>query len=137
MNQFFSRFGNQRRTLYQVRAERVKREGSPYYTWKVPVTAFSASAAIHVVSHFPEARKYNPLDWIEIANNESLIDLTVVINGGESFLIPASTIRTLDGLALHHIAVTNNHASVSTTLGAVVVTVRREPLTIDGWARRQ
>jgi len=118
------------------RLERIKREGSPYYTWTVPVTAASATAVIYVPTQFPDGRKYEPLDWLEIVNNESANNLTLVINNGDSFKIPASSIRTINNKALWHLAVTND-GLVNTTLKEIVVTIRREPVTIDKWARNQ
>jgi len=125
-----------RKDLFTVRQERIKREGSPYYTWKVPVTAASATSVMNPESQFPEARKYFPLDWLEIANNDA-VDLTLVINSAESIPVPAGTIRTIDNLAVRFMAVTNDDPAAPSTLGKIIVTLQRQPLTIDKWARRQ
>lgn len=126
---------SRRRDIYTVRQERIKRDGSPYYTWQVPVTAASATSVIHVPTQFPLSRKYEPLDWLEISNNDTM-DLTLAINNGDTFPIPAGTIRTIDGKSLWHVAVTNDGAA-NTTLGKIIVTMRRQPQTIDRWARKQ
>lgn len=138
MTQLFDLLGDFRRPrdTYTVRQERIKREGSRYYVWEVPATAAAASAVIYVPSQFPDSRKYEPLDWLEIVNNEAANDLTVTINGRDSFKCPAGTIRTISNTALLHIQVTNDGAAI-TTLHDIVLTMRREPLTIDQWARRQ
>ncbi len=127
-----------RRGITIDRLERIKREGSPTYTWAVPVTATTATAVIYVPTQFPGSRKYEPLDYIEIVNNEPLNDLTLTINGKETRVVPAGTIRTIHGtgVALWHIAVTND-GGVNTTLGAIMVTLQKEPQTIDKWAQRQ
>lgn len=125
-----------RKGLQTIREERIKREGSPYYTWQVPATAAGANSVIYVPSQFPESKKYHPLDWLEIVNNETTNDLTLTINGNDSFKVPAKTIRTLDNFALLHIAVTNDGAVV-TTLGNIIVTLQRQPLTMDKWIRRR
>lgn len=127
---------SRRRDISIIRQERIKREGSPYYTWQVPATAATTTSVIHVPTQFHDSRKYEPLDWIEIVNNEASNDLTVTINNGDSFVVPASTIRTISNIALWHIAVTNNGAAI-TTLNKITVTLQKEPLTIDKWARRQ
>lgn len=121
------------------RLERIKREGSPPYVWTVPVTAASASSVIYVPSQFPDCRKYEPLDSLEIVNNESAIDITVIINGNDSRLCPAGTIRLIhgSGVSLWHIAIRNDHASLSTTLNRIVLTLQKEPMTIDKWVQRQ
>lgn len=127
-----------RRGLTIDRLERVKREGSPTYTWNMPATAAAAVAVIYVDTQFPASRKYAPLDYIEIVNNEAANDLTITINGNETRPIPAGTIRTIhgSGVALKHIAITNDGAAI-TTLGKIVVTLQKEPLTIDKWARER
>lgn len=118
------------------RMERIKREGSKPYIWTVPVTAASAQSVIYVNTEFPDSKKYAPLDSIEIVNNEAANNITVTINGGDTYLVPASTIRKIqgDGIALHHIGVTNNGA-VNTTLGNIICTLQKTPLTIDKWVR--
>lgn len=123
------------KNIYTVRTERVKREGSPYYTWQVPVTATTATAVIGIREQFPDARKYEPLDWLEIVNNEAVNNLTLRINGTETFAVPAGTIRTISNAAVWHIGVTND-GGVNTTLGLIVVTLQKQPLTIDKWARK-
>ena len=125
-----------RRGISIDRLERIKREGSPAYVWTVPVTAATATSVIYVPTQFPESRKYQPLDFIEIVNNEATNDLTLTINGNETRSVPAGTIRTIhgDGVAAWHLAITNDGAG-NTTLGKIVVTVQKEAMTIDKWAR--
>jgi len=126
------------KSLIISRLERIKREGSPTYTWQVPVTATTATSVIYVPDQFPTSRKYEPLDSLEIVNNESANDLTITINNGDSWVVPAGTIRLIhgQGVALWHIAVTNDGA-VNTTLGKIIGTLQREPMTIDKWATKQ
>lgn len=120
---------------YIVRQERIKREGSQYYTWTPGAINAAASSEIHVPTQFPDSRKYQPLDWIEVVNNEAANDLTLTINGNQTFPVPASTIRTIDNLALWNVTLTNN-GGAATTAGNVIVTMQKQPLTIDKWARR-
>jgi hypothetical protein len=126
---------NRLQNTYQVRQERIKREGSPYYTWVVPVTATTASSAIHVPTQFPASAKYEPLDWVEIVNNDPACNLTLTINDGETFPIPIGTIRTIDGKALWSLRITNN-GGVNTTINLIIATLRRQPMTIDKWSRQ-
>lgn len=128
-------FGRTGKGVVLDRIDRIKREGSPRYVWQVPVTAAAARAVIEVNNHFPASRKYAPLDSLEIVNNEAANDLTLTINGGNTYYCPAGTIRTVRGrgVALWHIAVTNNGA-VNSTLGSIMVSLQKEPYTIDKWA---
>jgi len=120
------------RTVYLTRLERIKKEGSPFYTWIVPVTAATAQSAIDIATQFPLARKYAPLDWLEIVNNDA-VDLTLILNGqgGEYLNVPAATTRPVIGKALWRIAVRNDDAVADSVLNAIVVTLRRQPKTID------
>lgn len=117
------------------RSVRIRREGSRPYVWEMPVTAAGAVAVINMRAQFPESRKYEPLDSIEIVNNEVANNVTLVINGGEPRYIPAGTIRHIHGrgVALWHIAITNDGAG-ATTLGLIMVTLQKEPYTINRWA---
>lgn len=128
---------NRPRNITIIRQERIKREGSPYYTWTPgAITAGGGTLAIYIPDQFPASRKYQPLDWIEIVNNEASNDLRVVINGNTTFPVPAKTIRTIDNESLRHIQLINDGGS-NTTPGLIYATLQKQPLTIDKWARRQ
>lgn len=126
-----------RRGITVSRLERIKREGSPPYVYTLPVTAGGSTTSIYVDSQFPTSRKYSPLDYVEIVNNDSM-GLTVTINGNETYIVPSGTIRTIhgSGVALHHIGITNNGAG-NTTLGDIILTLQKEPMTIDRWVQRK
>lgn len=117
-----------------IRQERIKKEGSPYYTYALPATAAAASVSIAMDSEFPDSLKYSPLDFCEITNNEGSNDLTVVINGTTSFSVPAGTIKTIKNMAFWHVRITNDGALI-TTLGKVNLVFQRQPLTIDDYVR--
>ena len=116
------------------RRERVKRDGSPYYTWTPGIIASGATTTIYVPSQFPASRKYEPLDFIELTNMESANNLTLTINSTDQFTAPAGVIRNVHQKGLWSVAITNN-GSGATTSGNVVASLRREPLTIDKWSR--
>ena len=123
-----------RRKSWLVREERIKREGSPYYTWIYPVTVAAAQAAISIEHQFPAAAKYKPLDWLEIVNND-VVNLTLFMNGSDRLTVPAGTIRTVENKALWHIGIRNDDAAAASTLNSIIVTLRKQPMTIDQWAR--
>lgn len=118
---------------YNVRQERIKREGSPYYHWDVGALAAGVPAIITVSTAYPESKKYEPLDWLELVNN-SAENITLTINGTDTFFCVAGTIRTLDGVPLHQISILSDNNVAG---GLIVGTLQRQPLTIDKWARRQ
>tara|TARA_Y100000310_G_scaffold310316_1_gene355401 strand:+ start:4395 stop:4790 length:396 start_codon:yes stop_codon:yes gene_type:complete len=121
---------------FKVRQQRIRKEGSQYFTWQVPAMAPSAEEFIQVNESFPAAKKYAPLDWLEIVNNEDAINVTLQVNGQDSFSCPAGTIRTLTDTALWQLVVTNTHAGDTTTLNLITITLRRSPDTVDKWLRR-
>jgi len=101
----------------------------------MPATAAAGIATIEIAHQFPMAKKYEPLDWLEVCNNDA-VDLTLIINGNTMLPVPSGTIRTVDNYALWQIGIRNDDAAVATTLNAVIVSLRRQPMTIDEWARR-
>lgn len=120
--------------LWFVRQERIKREGSPYYTWTVPVTVAGARSAINIEQQFPQAKKYEPLDWLEIINNDTVV-VTLILDSADTLRIINGTIRISTEKAFRHLAIRNEDAVTSTTLDKIIVTLRREPLTSDKWVR--
>lgn len=128
-------FGKMENTA-RTRQERVRKEGSPYYTYSMPALAASASVSIAMEQQFPDSRKYQPLDFLEITNNEAANDLTIVINGTTSLSVPAGVIKVIKNTAFWHVSLTNNGALI-TTLGKVSLVFQKQSLTIDDYARRQ
>ncbi|MBA7581108.1 hypothetical protein ES708_23008 [subsurface metagenome] len=119
-----------------TRQNRVRKEGSEYFTWYTPDTAAAAIATIEVAHQFPRARKYAPLDFIEVTNNDA-VDLTLIINADIFLPVPAGTIRTVDNYALWQVGIRNDDAANASTLNKIIVSLRRQPITIDDWARRR
>ena len=119
---------------YNVRAERIKREGSPYYTYVPGIIVATEWDVLCPSTQFPISKKYEPLDWLEIVNNDA-VDISIAINGHDSFLVLAKTIRTIDGLPLWQVDITNNSAVTDSVAGKIVLSLQRQPLTIDKWAR--
>lgn len=113
----------------------VQQYGSPYYTYQLPVTAAGATSIMTIESAFPQARRYFPLDWLELVNNEGAINLTVVINNRDSFYVPTNVIRVWDKYAIHTVAVTNN-GLVDTTLGSIILNFQRSSANIAQYGVR-
>jgi len=123
------------RTWY-IRQERIKKEGSEYFTWLLPATGPAAISQIEIATTLPRARKYLPLDFIEVCNND-VVNMTLIINGDETLPVPAGVIRTIRNKPYYEIAIRNDDAAVTSTLNDVIVSLRREPITVDDWARKQ
>ena len=124
-----------RKGIIISRLERIKREGSPNYEYQLPVTIPAAVVHIYLPTQFPLSQKYQPLDSMEIVNNEAANPINVVINGGDGYYCPAGAIRIVHGkgVALWTLDITNLGAA-NTTLGLVRITFKKEAMTIDRWA---
>ena len=120
------------------RQERIKREGSPDYDYNLPATAAGVAVLLYVPTQFPLSRKYEPLDFMQVTNNEANNPITIVINGRDSHYCPAGTITTVHGagVALWQLQITNNGGLV-TTLGLIRIKMKKEAMTIDKWSTRQ
>lgn len=136
LSQFKGYVRNIRSGVIIDRSARIKREGSRPFVWTPGIIAAAGVEVINVRQQFPASRKYEPLDSLEVVNNETANDITLVINGGDSRYIPAGTIRMIHGrgVALWHLAITNNGAG-NTTAGNIVATLQKEPYTMDKWSQ--
>lgn len=121
---------------WHTRQDRIKKEGSEYFTWNTPATAPAGISIIEISRQFPRSKKYEPLDWCEVMNND-VVDLTLIINGSETLPVPAGVIRPVIKHHLWQIGIRNDDAAVTSTLNKIVVSLRRLPVTIDDWARRK
>jgi hypothetical protein len=123
--------------LWTVRQERIKKDGSEFFTWKPAAITAGAIASIELFNHFPLCRKYMPLDFVQVVNNETTVPLALIINGAEEIPVMPGAIITVTDKRLYQIGLRNDHAVTATTLNKVIVTLQRQPITIDAWARKQ
>ena len=105
-----------RKGVIVSRLERIKREGSPNYPYNLPVTAAAAIVHIYLPTLFPASRKYEPLDSMEIVNNEAANPINVVVNGHDAYYCPAGTIRTVHGKGI-----ASGIAGTAAGIGIIVV----------------
>lgn len=123
--------------ISRVRQERILREGSEYFTIKLPaITAGDFLIYdIDTSSELAAARKYKPLDFIEITNNDTAADVNVMINFQDQFIVPKGVIKTISERPIYSIKVINISAS-ATTVDKVLLTLQRMALTTDQYIRR-
>jgi len=119
--------------MSQARADRIRREGSPYYTYTPAIIVAAANDYIWLSTQFPLSQKYAPLDWFEIVNNSGE-NLIITINGNEQLIVPAATSRRSDLIPIHSFNILNNSIT-DTVAGEVVVTFCRQPMSADKLAR--
>lgn len=117
------------------RIKRAMREGSPTYPYAPPVMAAGASINQSIESQFPQAKKYEPLNWVEIVNTDT-VDINIVLNGTETYFVPAGTTREIKrSIWLYRL--TNLSAANPTTLGRIKLQFQRLPENMDSLARME
>jgi len=122
-------------TLEQRREERTFRDGSPFYTYELPVVGMGVwSGNFRVDVLFPDARKYAPLDYLEVVNNDA-VDLTLEVNDGETLPVPAGTARFRVDKPFRSFRIHNDDAAADTVATKVYIVMQRRPTSIDRWAR--
>ena len=119
------------------RLKRIDEQGSRVYPFEVPQIAASAYLERDIASQFPDAAKYQPLDWVEIINNDN-VDLDLYLNGsgGNYFHIPSGTSRVINRTAVWQYRITNCSTTTATVVGKVKISFQRLPLDADEKARR-
>ena len=122
--------------ISKVRQKRILKEGSEFFTIKLPAINAGDFAIydIDTSTELAAARKYKPLDFIEITNNDT-IDVQVMLNFQDSFVVPKSVIKTITERPIYSIKVLNIGAS-ATTVDKIVLTLQRMALTTDQYVRK-
>jgi hypothetical protein len=132
----FGKLLSQPQRLKLERLNRISKYGSPPYTINFPVTIAGAYVEYNIATTFPAAKKYEPLDTLEVVNSGG-VALQVNINGsgGEQMHVPANSVRTVKDTPIWQLRVTNLDAAIATVLGLVRISLRRAPLDADTVAR--
>lgn len=119
-----------------VRQQRVLQYGSEYFTIK-PAAISAGDFTIYDIDNSLElekARKYKPLDFVEITNNDA-VDIQVQLNFADKFLVPKGVIKTISGRSFYSLKV-KNIGSAASTEGKIVLTLQRMPITTDQYIRK-
>ncbi len=117
------------------RQQRVDREGSPFFRYRVPAIAAGGFLSVDYDDISLEARKYEPLDFIQITNNSNVL-LSLQISPGQEFPIPGGTIVIIKERAITNIRIQNRSGSVVLTAGEVEIIFQKSPITEDKVIRR-
>jgi hypothetical protein len=119
-----------------VRQQRVLQYGSEYFTIKLPSIS-AGNFTIYDIDNSSElsaARKYKPLDYIQITNNDA-VDIEVSLDFQDTFLIPKGVIKTISERSFYSFKI-KNIGSGATTADKIVLTLQRMPITTDQYIRK-
>lgn len=132
----FGKLLSQPQRLKLERLNRMAKYGSPPYTINFPVTVAGAYVEYNIATQFPAAKRYEPLDTLEIVNSGAVaLQLNINGSGGEVLHVPANSVRTVVDTPIWQLRVTNLDAAIATVLGLVRISIRRSPLDADKVAR--
>lgn len=123
-------------TIAFIRQQRILQHGSEYFTIK-PAAITAGDFTIYDIdksSELEAARKYKPLDYVEITNNDD-VDIEVQLNFADKFLVPKGVIKAIEERPFYSLKVTNKGA-VATTQDKIVLTLQRMPITTDQYIRK-
>lgn len=123
-------------TISLVRQQRVLQHGSEYFTIKLPAIA-AGDFNVYDIDNSPEletARKYKPLDFVQITNNDT-IDIELKLDSQDTFLIPKGVIKTISERSFYSLKI-KNIGSATTTADKIVLTLQRMPITTDQYIRK-
>jgi len=118
-----------------IREKRILKYGSPYFNKDLPTIAASAVVAYMVKDINSNAAKYLPLDSIEVTNL-SLVDISVCLDDGDSFVVPHGTIKTIEDKPFRRIRVTNRDTVSATGDKKILLQMQKLPITADTFIRR-
>jgi len=120
--------------ISRVRAQRIVKHGSPYFPVSVGALAAGASEDYDLAAIAAAAVKYDPLDAIEVTNTDSASPVRLILDQGDSFIVPASTIRAVTSHPFRHVRIRND-GSAAIAAGAVTFLAQREPIKVDTFIR--
>ena len=118
----------------RITRDRARREGSPLYTYIPAVITAGATDRRELANDFPAARAYQPLNSIEITNND-VVNLTLTINGNERIPVPPGVVKAIRRPAIWTFGIRNDDAAIASIAGAIAINVMREAMTADDAAR--
>jgi len=120
--------------LKQERRDVSNRDGSPSFLHTFGVIAATTGREyIEIAERFPAARRYEPLDTVQITNRATE-SLSLEINGTVITIVPSSSVFTLADQAIWSLALLNTEAT-ATTDAEITARFLRAPLTADKIAR--
>jgi len=116
------------------RLRRVERFGSPYAEYKLPAMEEGEVLVLTVADHWPSLRRFEPLDWVQVANQSGAASITVSPNPESTVLCPNSVTTVIDRNWWYSLRIV---ALGAVEAGEITLTAHREQLDEDELARRR
>ena len=118
-----------------IREKRIQKAGSPYFNLECGVIAALGVVAYSCEDVDARARKYYPLDSIEMTNL-STENMTLQLDDGDAFIVPGGTIKAIEDKPYRRFRITNRDAVNATEAGEILIQMKRLPITRDTWIRK-
>jgi len=121
--------------ISKVREQRILQYGSEYFPIKLPAID-AGDFVIYDIDNSAEleaARKYKPLDFVEVTNNDT-VDIELTLDFKDTFLVPKGVIKTISERSFFCLKV-KNIGTAATTANKIVLTLQRMPITTDKYIR--
>lgn len=119
-----------------VRQQRVLQNGSEYFTIKLGAITAGDFVVYDIdnSSELSAARKYKPLDFVQVTNNDA-VDVEISLDFQDTFLVPKGVIKTISEKSWYALKI-KNIGSASSTADKIVLTLQRMPITTDQYIRK-
>lgn len=101
-------------------------QGSQFYEYKCAQIAAAAKVVVRISEQFPNARIFEPLDYIEFINN-SAVSITIGLSGEEPYTIPPYMIKPFSKKPYREFSITNLSATTAIATSEVIVHCQRMP----------
>ena len=118
-----------------IREKRIQQSGSPYYQKILGDIAAGDFVSYMVTDIASDAEKYLPLDFIEVTNM-SAVNVSIRLDDGDTFLVPAGVIKSIEDKPYRRVRVKNEDAVSATAASKVVLQLQKMPITYDTYIRR-
>ena len=122
-------------TTSHVRSQRILKHGSPYFTVSCPQLTAGTFVVYGLEDISADAPKYEPLDSIEVTNLDTATAVRLILDHGDSFQVPPSSVRQIESHPYRTVQVRNDGAA-TIDAGKVTFLAQREPIKVDSYIRR-
>ena len=122
-------------TISLLREQKVLKFGSPYFTKRCPAIPVGGFLAYSLAGLDSAAPKYEPLDFLEVTNMDTVSSISVRLDDGDSFIVEPCVKRSISQKPWRRLRLTNLGAA-EIAANKISLLAQREPITQDTYIRR-